>query len=69
MNTDPMRCCEQLEGKSMYYRPDERPGLIHESDVMPYTCLRTLRPVGPDGQDARPSLCQPHRTCFAGEKD
>ncbi|HOE94984.1 MAG TPA: hypothetical protein PLS90_02965 [Candidatus Sumerlaeota bacterium] len=61
--TDPMPCCESLRGKSMYYRPDERPGRLHESDVMNYYCLHTQGPVGPDGVEARPRLCQPGRAC------
>jgi hypothetical protein len=65
MNTEePIRCCAALRSKSMYYRPDERPGVLHESDVMPHWCAKTHLPVGPDEQDATPGKCQPGRVCY-----
>jgi hypothetical protein len=69
MNTEPIRCCEHLSSKTLYYRPDERPGKLHESDVLTYTCLKTVAPVGPDGEVARPLVCQPGRQCFEGDMD
>ena len=60
----PIACCEHLRTKTMYYRPDERPGLIHESGSHTPWCLKTQTPIGPDQQDASPSLCQLHRSCF-----
>jgi hypothetical protein len=62
--TEPLACCSHLRCKSMYYNPDERPGKLHESDVMTYWCMHTQSPVGPDKQDAWPSLCQSHRACY-----
>lgn len=67
MKTDPMACCEKLRCKSMYYRTDERPGKLHESDSITYYCLRTQDGWGPDGDTARPFLCQPDRSCYQGE--
>jgi len=64
MDDKPIRCCEHLTGKTMFIRSDERPGLLHESDVLVYTCLKTMNPVGPDNKDATPSLCQPNRSCY-----
>ena len=60
----PIRCCEHLSSKTMHYRPDERPGRLHQSDVLTYTCLHTMSPVGPDKQSASPAECQPDRPCF-----
>ena len=51
----PIACCPYLRCKSMYYRTDERPGKLHESDVMNYWCLKTQDPEGPDGLNCRPS--------------
>jgi len=62
--TKPVACCPQLCCKSMYYRPDERVGKIHESDTAVYWCSLTEQPMGPDNQDATPSACQPGRGCF-----
>lgn len=62
--TPPLPCCGQLRCKTMYYRADERPGKIHESDTAMHWCLLTQQPVGPDNQDAKPSLCQQGRGCY-----
>lgn len=67
VNDKPIRCCEYLAGKGAHVEPDERPGLMRESDVLTYTCLKTMTPVGPDDVDASPSRCQPNRPCY--EKD
>jgi hypothetical protein len=68
MHKEPMRCCANLRCKSMYYRPDERPGLLHDSDTMPHYCLKTQAISGPDDKAARPSLCQPGRACYEAEE-
>lgn len=60
----PMPCCVRLMCKSMMYRPDERPGLLHFSDTQTYWCDVTLASTGPDQQHANPKLCQPGRHCF-----
>jgi hypothetical protein len=60
----PMACCVQLCCKSMYYRPDERPGKLHYSDTQTYWCSLTQDPQGPDRQDADPMQCQPGRACY-----
>lgn len=57
-------CCEKLRSKTMYYRPEERPGRLHESPSLTHWCLKTQSPVGPDEEEARPKLCQPGRSCF-----
>ena len=60
----PLPCCGQLRCKTVYYRPDERPGKIHESDTATHWCLLTQQPVGPDNMEAKPSLCQAGRGCY-----
>lgn len=62
--TPPMPCCTQLRCKTMYYRPDERPGKLHESETAMHWCLLTQQPVGPDNAVAKPSQCQPGRGCY-----
>jgi hypothetical protein len=69
MKTDPIPCCAMLRCKSMYYRPDERPGKLHESDVMPHWCLRTQSLLGPDDGVAKPSACQPGRHCYRADRE
>ena len=63
----PAPCCRQLRCKSLYYRADERPGLLHPSGVMDYWCGLTNVDLGPDGHAAGHSRCQPGRSCFQGE--
>lgn len=62
--TEPMACCSNLRCKSMYYDANERPGKLHESDVMTYWCIHTQSSLGVDNFEAAPSLCQKYRTCF-----
>jgi hypothetical protein len=63
----PQKCCHSLRSKSMYYRPDERPGLIHVSDTQPYWCGETQAQLGPDENMASPSLCNSGRHCYRDE--
>ena len=65
-DAEPTPCCKHLRCKSMYYRGDERPGLLHHEDAMGYWCLRTNEPTGPDDGAALHRLCQPGRTCHEG---
>lgn len=60
----PSACCVLLRCKSLYYRADERPGLLHTSDVMTYWCDRTAADLGPDDEVAGHTQCQPGRGCF-----
>ena len=64
----PTPCCVRLACKSMTYRPDERPGLLHFSDTQLYWCNITLDPLGPDAHAANPKLCQPGRSCFRADE-
>jgi hypothetical protein len=65
----PMPCCVRLACKSMTYRPDERPGLLHLSDTQTYWCDATLSPVGPDARAANPRVCQPGRECYRADEN
>jgi hypothetical protein len=53
----------------MYYRDDERPGLLHFSDTQTYWCNVTMDPEGPDRRHADPRICQPGRDCYRAEED
>jgi hypothetical protein len=37
---------------------------IAEQNVVPYSCLRTCQPGGPDGRLASAASCGEHRGCF-----
>ncbi len=60
----PAPCCRQLRIKSMYYRTDERPGLLHNEEAMGYWCAHTNDALGPDGHAACHTDCQAGRGCF-----
>lgn len=63
-----MRLCAYLRWKGFYgARWDSRDELIADltrGDV-PYSCLRTCQPWGPDDDASVPERCQPGRSCFA----
>ena len=58
-----LKCCTHLRCKSLYYSGIERPGLLHESNVMTYWCNLTQEAIGCDDGDTTPSACQPNREC------
>lgn len=60
----PKPCCKQLRCKSMMYRPDERPGVLHDEEQMGYWCGKTNDDLGPDDGLASHRRCQPGRGCF-----
>lgn len=60
----PKPCCPHLRMNSMFYRDDERPGLLHDEEAMGYWCMETNESTGPDGQAATHKKCQPGRACF-----
>jgi hypothetical protein len=64
----PRPCCVRLCCKSMTYRDDERPGLLHWSDTQLYWCNHTMDPLGPDDRDANPNVCQPGSLCYTGDE-
>ena len=60
----PTPCCVHLACKSMMYRIDERPGLLHTSDTQHFWCTVTMDPRGPDSAHTTHKLCQPGRSCY-----
>jgi hypothetical protein len=48
----------------MFYRSDERPGLLHNEEAMGYWCSATNADLGPDNRAATHTTCQPGRECF-----
>lgn len=54
----PVPCCSHLRCKSMYYRSDERPGMLHVEEAMCYWCGLTNVEVGPDRQPVYHEGCQ-----------
>jgi len=48
MFDDPTPCCAKLRCKSMYFRADERPGMLHHEEAMDYWCSDTNGNRGPD---------------------
>jgi hypothetical protein len=56
--------CQDLRTKTIYYgRGEETPEIVDGSDTALYWCLRTMLPIGPDGEEARPDLCGRGRPC------
>ncbi len=60
----PTPCCVHLRCKSMFYRADERPGLLHHEDAMTYWCEHTNTPLGPDDEGVVHPECQSGRACY-----
>ena len=62
-----MDLCRSLRWKALYglnsLSMDELLALVEANDV-PYGCLRSCEPWGPDGAPATPERCQPGRSCF-----
>lgn len=62
-----MRLCANLRWKTFYgARWDTREEMLEDllrGDV-PYSCLQTCLPWGPDQDAAVPEHCQPDRPCF-----
>ncbi len=60
--------CLYLRTKTAYFRtPDGRRMFEPESSTACYTCLKTQRPVGPDGMPVEPEVCAEDRGCFEEE--
>lgn len=59
----PHPCCAHLRCKSMYYRRDERPGMLHDEEAMGYWCALTNVDEGPDRGAVSHEDCQPGRPC------
>lgn len=64
--SQPTPCCLELRCKSLTYRADERPGMVHASETMTYWCALTSTDDGPDRELVEHGACQPGRACFRG---
>ena len=66
-----MRLCANLRWKTFYgARWDTREEMLADllrGDV-PYSCLMTCQPWGPDEDASAPERCQPGRSCFVPSK-
>lgn len=62
-----MTMCRWLRWKGVHardwQRPDDLQATLERWDV-PFSCLRTTEPCGPDGDLVEPESCGAHRTCF-----
>lgn len=62
------RFCAHLRTKTAYYRtPDGERIFKPDDSTACYTCLKTQRPVGPDGRPADAQSCGTERGCFEQE--
>lgn len=61
---EPSPCCMNLRCKSMFYRGDEGPGLLHHEDAMTYWCSLTNEALGPDREAVMHPKCQDGRPCY-----
>lgn len=60
--------CLYLRTKTAYFRtPDGERMFDPDSSTACYTCLKTQRPYGPDGQPADADSCGADRGCFDPE--
>ena len=65
----PQTFCHNLRTKTAYYRnPDGTRMFDPDSTTACYTCLKTQRPVGPDGRPADADTCGADRGCFEEER-
>jgi hypothetical protein len=61
--------CALLRTKMGYFRSPDGERLIDpESTTACYTCLRTLKPFGPDELPVDAQSCGPNRACFENER-
>lgn len=61
-----MDLCRHLRWKT-FSRDESDPSAIAESlsrDMVPYSCLRTCQPWGPDDDVVAPECCCSGRACF-----
>jgi hypothetical protein len=66
--SSPSRFCALLRTKTAYYRTPDGERIFKPDDAAAcYTCLKTQRPVGPDGQPVDAQACGADRGCFESE--
>lgn len=62
-----LRLCAWIRSKSLYgrvFRDMEDVGAALSRSDVPFSCLRTCQPWGPDDALVEPGACQPGRGCF-----
>ena len=60
--------CALLRTKTAYYRTPDGERIFKPDEMTAcYTCLKTQRPVGPDGQPVDAQACGADRGCFEQE--
>lgn len=60
--------CRSLRWKSLHLQPTWTEAELAEvfaHNEVPYSCLRTAQPWGPDDAACAPERCTPDRGCFA----
>jgi len=64
---NPPELCRSIRWKSWYafasFTPEDL-ARVWEANEVPYECLRTCRPWGPDEDPCAIERCQPGRECF-----
>ena len=64
----PSRFCALLRTKTAYYRTPDGDRIFKPDDSAAcYTCLKTQRPVGPDGRPVDADSCGADRGCYEQE--
>ncbi len=64
-----MQYCRYLRTKTAYFRNARGERIFEpESSTACYNCLKTQRPLGPDGRPAEPESCGAERGCFEEER-
>ncbi len=62
-----MELCRFLRWKAFYgveaFTPDSLRAHFERNEV-PYSCLRTCQPWGPDDRESLPESCDSKRSCF-----
>ena len=62
-----MTLCRYLRWKSFYgqdWQSEAHVAAVLEQNEVPYHCLLTCRPWGPDDEEVTPENCRTTRACF-----
>lgn len=65
-----MDVCRHLRWKGRHGRDHVSPEdlqAVHQRNHLPYSCLLTSQPWGPDETPAVPEACTPARPCFRND--
>lgn len=59
--------CHHLRHKGMYVLSVAEPTSFHDAyDATAYWCVKTQKPIGPDGARANAATCREGRECCSG---